>query len=284
MSKITTTFDFDNVACNIRPSYESEDDHDTHDFSILNPIMKIFKDGNAKWVKDTKLAKDIENWLATHKIAPKYLFELLLDKHGVEPENADVACLLALLYYNGLGAEKSGKKAFKMLKEIAQKGDSFAAIQLGCCYEIGIGTTQDEFEAFYWYSKSAKSDFAGGYWYMAACYEQGVGTKQNYKSAVQYYQKSLDMGCFPAALYLAKCYRSGIGVDQDITKAFYLTLKATRCQFGGAYTETGRYYSCGRATTKDVHKAIRFFHLGIENEDDEAYGQIVKLFYPLIVG
>ncbi|CAG8621257.1 13501_t:CDS:2 [Ambispora leptoticha] len=205
ISKITTAFDFDNIFCDIRPSYKSNYDYDAYDFSILNPIMKIFKDGNAKWVKDTRLAKDIENWLSTRKIAPKYLFELLLDKH-----------------------------------------------------------------------------FAGGYWYMAACYEQGVGTKQDFKLAVQYYQKSFDMGCFPAALYLAKCYRNGIGVDQDIAKAFHLTLEATKCQFGGAYTEIGRYYSRGRATIKDVHKAIRFFRLGIENEDDEAYGQIVKLFYPLI--
>ena len=56
-------------------------------------------------------------------------------------------------YLNGWGVRKNVATAAQWYTKAAEKGDAYAMVNLGCCYEEGLGVEKNVATAAQWYTK-----------------------------------------------------------------------------------------------------------------------------------
>jgi TPR repeat protein len=96
------------------------------------------------------------------------------------------------------------KKIFNSWKIEAKKGDSFAIISLGNCFERAIGTKRSFKKAFKFYKQASNLYNADGQEELGRCYENGIGVKKSEEKAIYYYKLASDQGNEHAKYCLAK--------------------------------------------------------------------------------
>jgi len=80
------------------------------------------------------------------------------------------------------------------LKARAERGDSSAQADLGCCYEMGLGVKRSIVQAVRWYKKAATAGNAAGMNNLAGCYFDGNGVKEDQWQALQLWRKAAKLG------------------------------------------------------------------------------------------
>ena len=81
------------------------------------------------------------------------------------------------------------ESAYKILNELANKGDVTAKYGLGDMYYNGFAVKQDYNKAFEWYEKAANQGLAAAQYNLGYMYENGFSVKQDYKKAIEWYEK-----------------------------------------------------------------------------------------------
>ena len=103
----------------------------------------------------------------------------------------DITFILGRYYEEGIGVEKSEKKAVELYEKAVEKGNNGAEYLLAKCYEFGIGVEKNERKAFDLYTELAERlSVYGDLWALyrlAKCYEEGKGVRQNKKQAKKKY-------------------------------------------------------------------------------------------------
>jgi len=116
-----------------------------------------------------------------------------------------------------LFAEEKFEEAFRYYALSADQGFTYGETNLGCCYGDGTGTEVDLGKARYWFERAAsKGD---------AVAQNSLGflldTEGNFEEAFRYYALSADQGFTSAEYNLGMCYRDGFGTEVDLGKARY---------------------------------------------------------------
>lgn len=112
------------------------------------------------------------------------------------------------------------KTAYKLYKELADKGDAEAQYNLAIMYRQGKGIKQDTKIALEWFEKSAAQGLTNAEYYLGHLYDSGDGVPRDPQTAVSWYKKAAEKGNPLAQSNLGVAYASGEGVQQDIIKAY----------------------------------------------------------------
>jgi hypothetical protein len=84
--------------------------------------------------------------------------------------------------------------ALKLLRPLAEQGDTGAQVNLGFMYATGKGTPQDYTEAMKWFRKAADQGYADGQRGLGFMYDNGEGVPQDYAEAMEWFRKAADQG------------------------------------------------------------------------------------------
>jgi PAS domain S-box-containing protein len=119
--------------------------------------------------------------------------------------------------------------ALRLVRPMAEQGDSRAESLLGLIYFEGHGVQRDEAEARKWYRRAADQGDTDAQLEIGDMYHEGRGVAQDYSEAVRWYRLAADHGNAAAQYNLGISYARGTGVPQDNIVAYmWFNLAATR--------------------------------------------------------
>jgi TPR repeat protein len=136
----------------------------------------------------------------------------------VENEVPEAITHLGITYrYGQLGLVKSDKKAAKFLKRAVELGDVDAMVFLGDIYDTGSGVKMDKKKAERLVRMAADRGDAFGQNNLGVL----LHSEEKFEEAVRYYALSANQGYTYAENSLGCCYRDGAGTEVDLGKARY---------------------------------------------------------------
>jgi uncharacterized protein len=119
--------------------------------------------------------------------------------------------------------------ALRLVRPMAEQGDSRAQSLLGLIYFEGHGVRRDEPEAMRWYRRAADQGDADAQLEIGNMYYKGRGVTQNYSETARWYRLAADRGNAAAQYNLGISYARGDGVPQDNVLAhMWFNLAAAR--------------------------------------------------------
>jgi PAS domain S-box-containing protein len=117
----------------------------------------------------------------------------------------------------------------RLVRPMAEQGDSRAQSLLGLIYFKGHGVQPDEAEAMKWYRRAADQGDAVAQLEIGDMYYKGRGAPQDYSEAGRWYRLAADRGNAAAQYNLGISYARGDGVPQDNVLAhMWFNLAAAR--------------------------------------------------------
>ena len=108
--------------------------------------------------------------------------------------------LLGTLYVNGSGVKLDKKKAVRLYRAAADRGDAFAQLKLA----LLIDCQETREEAFRYYALAADQGSASGETCLGCCYRDGEGTEVDLGKARYWFQRAAAKGFKGAAMCLAR--------------------------------------------------------------------------------
>jgi PAS domain S-box-containing protein len=119
--------------------------------------------------------------------------------------------------------------ALRLVRPMAEQGDSRAQSLLGLIYSKGYGVQPDEAEGMKWYRRAADQGDADAQLEIGDRYYKGRGAPQDYSEAGRWYHLAANRGNAVAQYNLGISYARGEGVPQDNVLAhMWFNLAATR--------------------------------------------------------
>jgi Sel1 repeat len=107
----------------------------------------------------------------------------------------------------------------RLLRPLADQGNSVAQFILGVMYDNGEGVPQNNAEAMKWYREAADRGEPNAQCNLGTMYLTGQGVPQDYAEALKWYRKAADQGNANAQFNLGKMCDDGDGVPQDYAEA-----------------------------------------------------------------
>ena len=183
---------------------------------------------------------------------------------------------LGQMYYKGLYAHQSYKKAIEYFKLAAKNGSSKAYYYLGEIAEIKILDEEDKDKsyddmAFNYYKKSADLGLSEAYAKIGVILEQGLlHTKQNLQEAAKIFKKSVDIDENPIGLNgLGNAYYEGKVCERNYAQAFDLYDRAINLGNIDALNNAGICYEYGFGTDKNKAKALELYKKAMDKYHGE---------------
>ncbi len=151
------------------------------------------------------------------------------------------------------------RSAYRILKPLAESGNSDAQKMMGILYDYGQGVDTDPQKALEWYIRSAEQGDPAVQYQVGAKYFKGGDIDQNYAEAVRWWQLAADGGQTEAQFNLGLMYFRGVAVEQDDAKAADLFRQAANREHAHAQYSLGVMYAYGRGVDRDYTEARRWF-------------------------
>lgn len=104
-----------------------------------------------------------------------------------------IIALLVLLTFQ-IGFSYANETDLKILKLLADQGDTESLFTVGMAYSEGLGVEQDYKKAKEYYELAANQGYAATQYNLAVIYESGLGVKQDISTAEEYYDLACDNG------------------------------------------------------------------------------------------
>ncbi|RIA88006.1 hypothetical protein C1645_713539 [Glomus cerebriforme] len=185
---------------------------------------------------------------------------------------------LANCYRLGKGIDKDEKKAFDLIKNLAEKEYVDAQFQLGYYHYKGIGTEVDKSKAYEVYKITADKEYINAQFQLGYYYDNGIGTEVNKSKAYELYKVAAEKGHDDAQYNLGKCYELGKGIDKDEKKAFELIKNLAEQEYLNAQFQLGYYYDEGIGTEVNKSKAYELYKVAAEKGHDDAQYNLSKCY------
>ena len=184
-----------------------------------------------------------------------YLLILLLLGSVISPP------LSADEFEDGRAAYQAGEydKALKILRPLAEQGNSQAQVTLGIMYDYGQGVETDPAEAMKWYIKAAEQGIPVVQHDVGVKYFQGMGVEQDYLEAAKWWELSASSGLADSQFNLGLLYYRGLGVEQDYKKAAELFSLAAEQDHSHAQYSLAVMNAFGHGMNKDYQEALKWF-------------------------
>jgi len=134
-----------------------------------------------------------------------------------DPNDAEIACYMACLFFEGHGTAKNLQKAFEYAKKSSDGNFPLGHYILAGCFSL----RNDREMAFAYFRKSAECGLSVGQTATALCFHNGYGCRKNYEQAYYWFSKAVQSRPpNPAAeYYLGLYYLKGYGVNRNISAA-----------------------------------------------------------------
>lgn len=206
---------------------------------------------------DIKRCRNVTNELIEAVFSGKH------DKFNIS-SSTNQYCM-GLLYFKGVGVEKSYEEAAKWLLLAAENDLPIAQHAIGVMYGIGIGVTEDAGRAFYWESRAAAAGHIGAMHNVGMAYLRGIGTEKDLALAYKYLNSSFQGGSILSACVLGYMYTRGEGVEKNWMKGFGMLLVAAE-KLHSAFGQylLSRVYGEGNGGFVDKEKAFRYLKMSAE--------------------
>ncbi|MRR24127.1 sel1 repeat family protein, partial [bacterium] len=173
-------------------------------------------------------------------------------------ELANRIYLNALQYANGAGKPYNPDKAVKILKSLAEEGNTKAMNALGIIYATGRGDGIDYRSAMTWFRKAADAGYIRSYYNLSLMWKYGFGVEMNYTESYLMLKKGADEG-EPNCLYgLGYMHYKGLGCSQDYGVAMDYFLQAAEKQNSAAIYMTGLCLRNGYGVRRDTAEARKW--------------------------
>jgi TPR repeat protein len=133
---------------------------------------------------------------AATRIPTEQAFKMLADL--AEKGNADAMNGLGSFYFRGLGVEKDDVLATRWFAKAAEKGQVQAMYSLGCCSYQGHGVPKDMAAALRWFTRAGEQGHAEGAYNAGVLHATGQGTPADKGKARTWYQTAAGLGSVEA--------------------------------------------------------------------------------------
>lgn len=169
--------------------------------------------------------------------------------------------LYATSYEEGKQAylSKDYELALKILKPLAEEGNSQAQITMGLMYDYGHGVKKDPAESIKWYRMAAEQGVPLVQHDIGVKYFQGQGVKQNYLEAAKWWEMSANAGIADSQFNLGLMHYRGIGIPKNYIKAGELFEAAAEQGHGHAQYSLAVMYAFGQSKEKNYATALKWF-------------------------
>lgn len=200
-----------------------------------------------------------ESWMNTSLIL---LFTLLLCSTSVN----------AATYEEGKQAylKKDYALALKILRPLAEAGDSQAQITMALMYDYGHGVEKNPSKSIKWYRMAAEQGIPVVQHDLGVKYFQGQGVEQDYREAAKWWELSANAGIADSQFNLGLMHYRGIGIPKDYVKAAKLFEAAAEQGHGNAQYSLAVMYAFGQSKLKSYETAIKWFKKSAEQNIAQA--------------
>lgn len=173
--------------------------------------------------------------------------------------------LIVTPFDEGYEAYSNGdyKKAFEILKPLADNGHSKSQFILGVMYDNGRGVKKSEQEAFKYFLSAAEQGMVEAQLNVGYIYDRGV--HRNYEEALKWYTLAAEKNYPISQQAIGVMYNNGRGVEQNVTEAEKWFRKAAINGNPDAQHNIGYFYLKGIALEKDEQLAFDWFTKAAEN-------------------
>lgn len=193
--------------------------------------------------------------------------------------NSNAKLILAKMYYSGQGVKEDKVLANKLYKNAADLGQMEAQYIIGLYYSLGAeGYPKDESKAILWLTKAAEQGKPEAQGMVATDYFHGNGVEQNINTAIFWFQKASTSGDIISQRTLADIYFYGDFVPRDYKLALELYYKAAN--LGDDYSQLmiGNIYNKGLGVDKDKSFAATWFQKSANKNNAEAQYCLATLY------
>ena len=171
---------------------------------------------------------------------------------------------LATRYAAGKDVAKDERKAFEIIKVLADKNDH-AMYLMGAAYANGIGVEKDDVRAVEWFRRSAAKGNANGQYWLAEMIITGrAGGPSDPKAAKPWLEKAARQGDAGSQYALAIMIGNGQAGDRPSwTRAVPHLKKAADQDISSAAMVLGILYASGKGVKKNNDEAAKWYRRSI---------------------
>jgi serine/threonine protein kinase/TPR repeat protein len=184
----------------------------------------------------------------------------------------------ALLY--GYGTTADPERGVVLLRQAAERGDSFGHAYLGMAYENGMGTARNETEAARQYQLAAEQHAMAAY-RLARMYRDGRGVGRSADDALTWARKAADVGYYNGMCLLGNLLgaryeqartanRLATPPDTDAREAVKWYRKAAEDQIPCGELGLGYMYYYGYGIDESYDQAVTFYERAAGHGDETA--------------
>ena len=177
------------------------------------------------------------------------------------------------------------EKLVKKLKKLADKGNTFAMIEMGLMYEFGHHRRVNLKKALEWYERAASQGHVDAMVRAGWILENEDFKECDEHKAFLWYLKSAAMAYGNGECQLGCCYRDGIGTERDMSRALICLEKAAAHGSTEAAMVLYEIYSGEGMEDEedrrflDKEKSFSYLKMAAENGGDEALMRLGNLYY-----
>ncbi len=175
-------------------------------------------------------------------------------------------------------AAPSSSKLSSKWRAAAEKGEPWAAFNLGLAYHLGREVTLNAVEAVKWYRVAADQGYAPAQANLGYCCDTGFGLSIDHAEAVRWYQMAAVQGHVFAQYNLGKRYQTGPGVGLDPKQAEKWFRQAAQQNFVPAYFSLGQINANEVTGTPDFKEALKWFRMAADQSYPPAQHAIGYLY------
>ena len=241
-------------------------------------VLSILSSATAESLKRSQAREDAIQSIRLRtgdRIPQDFAKALTLAKSSFNQGDPLGAFALSRLYSLGLGVPKDEQKgnelaerALPKLREEAEKGDDWAMMSVGFCYQIGFGgVTKDGPRAAACYEKAAALGNDNAELELGWMYESGTLIPQDYAQALNHYRIVAEKGHSQAQYSLGNMYAHGRGVPKDHAEGAKWFLKAAEQGHARAQNNLGVMCETGYGMPKDLQQAAGWYRKAAEGGD-----------------
>lgn len=167
---------------------------------------------------------------------------------------------LAYAYFHGTAGQKNPKRAFSLMEELAQKGNTRAMVELGRMYEADSPDTNMIRAANYYKQAMEKGDLNGNYHLGMLYYKGKFGQgEEALKYAFYTFKEAADKNHAPSMYELGSMYEKGAGFPKDMGQAVQLYRKSAHAGYAPSQMQVGLLYENGILVPKNETLAAAWY-------------------------
>jgi TPR repeat protein len=185
---------------------------------------------------------------------------------------------LGINYAKGIGVQKDYATSLQWFQKAADQGDAHAQFYVGLIHERGYSVPHSYATALIWYRKSAEQNFPAAQIAMARFYARGLGVPRDRAQQVMWLRRAAEQDNALAEFILGNLYRLGIGVPKEPATAAQWYQRAVAKDYGPAEARLGLMYMHGFGVQKDYAQSMQLLHRAADKTNALAQNGLGELY------